>query len=145
MSKKRKKVVQIKINFTNRWLYTLIALGILVLAAVGVYAANTLLVPGTAPKVGHTTSQLSPPSGCSPGQLLQWNGTANGDGGWACVDGTSGGLYGICQQYSDPYSSGCSAQYPAYCSNNQCACPSNYLLNSTGIYSYQTWYTCYKI
>jgi hypothetical protein len=82
--KKGKRQINIKINFTNRWLYTLIAVGVLVIMGVGVYAASSLLTPGVAPNPGHPISQTSPPSSCSAGQVLQWNGTSNADGGWAC-------------------------------------------------------------
>lgn len=82
--KKRRKIT-VNINFSNRWLYTLIIIGIILVISVGVYAANFLLTPGTAPNPGHLISQTSPPSGCTAGQVLQWTGTANGDGGWTCA------------------------------------------------------------
>jgi hypothetical protein len=71
---------------SNRLAYTLIIIGILIIVAVGVYAANSLLTPGVAPNPGHTISQTAPPSACSAGQVLQWTGASNADGGWVCVD-----------------------------------------------------------
>jgi hypothetical protein len=76
-------------RLSNRLSYTLIAIGILVIISVGVYAANSLLTPGVSSNPGHPISQTSPPSGCAAGQVLQWTGTANADGGWACVTSSS--------------------------------------------------------
>lgn len=73
------------IHLSNRLSYTLITIVILIAAGIGVYAASSLLTPGTAPNPGHITSQTAPPSGCQAGQILQWSGTANADGGWTCL------------------------------------------------------------
>ena len=68
---KKRKGVTIKINFTNRWLYSLIAIGILVIISAGVYAwANSA-------GVGHSYNELQP---CSGTQILKMNGA----GAWAC-------------------------------------------------------------
>jgi hypothetical protein len=76
-----------KTNISKRVLYTLIAIGILAVAGIGVYA----LVPGTAPNPGHTIDQLVPPTGCGNGTFLKWN-TDNG-GFWSCgAASTSSGL-----------------------------------------------------
>ncbi len=73
--KKKKRGIEIKINFSRRWLYTLIVIGILALVSVGVYA-----VAG----VSHDLSELDLPS-CSNGQVLGMSG-----GSWGCVDVSSG-------------------------------------------------------
>lgn len=74
--KRKGRGLTIKINFTNRWLYTLIAIGILAAIAVGVYA----LAPGIAPNPGHTIADVAPPSPCSASQYLQFDGT-----NWKCA------------------------------------------------------------
>lgn len=73
--KKGAKKINIKINFTNRWLYTFIALGILIVVGISVYA----LTPGTVPNPGHDIQTISPPIGCSANQFLQFNGS-----NWVC-------------------------------------------------------------
>jgi len=77
--KKRGKGLSIKINLTNRWLYTLIAIGVLVIASVGIYA----LTPGIKPNPGHLASEMAPPSPCSSGQFLKFDGT-----NWVCGSDT---------------------------------------------------------
>jgi hypothetical protein len=67
---KKKGGLNVKINFSNRWLYTLIALGILVIISVGVYA----LQAGVKPNPGHDLSELGVPSGCTSGQFIYWDG-----------------------------------------------------------------------
>ena len=64
-----------KKNISKRVLYALIAIGILAVAGIGVYA----LVPGTAPNPGHTIDQLAPPSPCETGNSLKWTGSS-----WSC-------------------------------------------------------------
>jgi len=73
---KKRKGLTIKMNFSNRWLYTLIAIGILAIIGVGVYAYGTT-VPST---FGHSAGELAPPSPCISNQVLQWSGTA-----WTCI------------------------------------------------------------
>lgn len=63
------------IHFTNRWLYTFIALGILAVIGVGVYA-----VTYTSSGAGHPYTELST---CAEGQILRVVG-----GVWTCVDFT---------------------------------------------------------
>lgn len=67
-------------KFSNRTLYTLISVFILITVAVVVYAV--------APNPGHTVAELEIPSPCSSGQFLQYSGTA-----WVCgsVSAGSGG------------------------------------------------------
>jgi len=50
----KKRGLNIHINFTNRWLYTLIVLGILTIIAVGVYAAVSII----AIDPGHNSTQI---------------------------------------------------------------------------------------
>ncbi len=61
----------VTINLSSRSLYSLIAIILVVVLGVVVYAN----VAGTAPNPGHTTSQISPPAGCQANQVLTWNGT----------------------------------------------------------------------
>jgi len=84
MARKSKKpgVKKLQINLTNRWLYTLIIIGILAVTGIGVYA----LTPGVAPNPGHLISNVAPPSPCAAGQFLKFDGT-----NWACADVTAGG------------------------------------------------------
>ena len=63
-------------NLSNRAFYTLVTIGILVVLAAGIYA----LTPGVAPNPGHLITEVAPPSGCSSGQFLQFNGTT-----WNCA------------------------------------------------------------
>jgi len=55
-----KMVIKIQINLTNKWLYSLIALGILLVFGVGVYAYNVNYVasPGNASVMGHTLDEI---------------------------------------------------------------------------------------
>ena len=71
----KKRGLSIKINLTNRWLYTLIAIGILAIIGVGVYA----LTPGVAPNPGHLASDMAPPTPCAANQFLKFDGT-----NWVC-------------------------------------------------------------
>ena len=75
--KKRSKKISVNINFSNRWLYTLIFFGILVFTVIGITAYGGKA--GSPSIVGHTMNETAPPSPCSSGQYLQWTIT-----GWAC-------------------------------------------------------------
>ncbi len=77
--KKEKRGLHITINLTNRWLYTLITIGILAIVGVGVYAYTG------ASGVGHDLSEIEP---CTAGKILQTN---TGGNGWDCVNMPSGG------------------------------------------------------
>jgi len=81
--KKRGREINIKINLTNRWLYTLIAIGILAIIGVGVYA----LTPGVAPNPGHSANDMAPPSPCAANQFLKFDGT-----NWVCSKITSSSM-----------------------------------------------------
>ena len=71
----------VTINFTNKWLYSFIAVGVLILLGVGVYAFG-----GVQPNImGHSTNEIAPPTGCGMGQVLTWGGDS-----WDCVDMASG-------------------------------------------------------
>jgi hypothetical protein len=67
----KKRGMSIKINLSNRWLYTFIALGILATVLVGTYA----LTPGVKPNPGHLLNEIVPVTGCIAGQMLVWNGS----------------------------------------------------------------------
>jgi hypothetical protein len=69
---KKKRGLTIKINLSNRWLYFLITLGILMIVAVGVYAASY-----SSSGAGHPITEIST---CpSNGQILKMSG-----GVWTC-------------------------------------------------------------
>jgi hypothetical protein len=69
---------KIQINFSNRWLYTFIALGILLIGATGVYAW------ASSNGVGHTITELQP---CGANKILKMN--SAGDA-WTCGDDVAG-------------------------------------------------------
>jgi hypothetical protein len=85
MSKKRGKSIKININFSNRLLYTLILIGILIAIGVGVYAATSFPASGA----GHNLNELAQP--CDEGKILKVVG-----GAWTCGDDV-----GITQAYAD--------------------------------------------
>jgi hypothetical protein len=60
---KKGKRVNIKIRFSNRWLYTFIAFGILILAGIGVYAASY-----SNSNTGHPYTEITT---CAEGQFLK--------------------------------------------------------------------------
>ncbi len=78
MSKRGLKI-NVKINLTNRWLYTLIAIGILTVISVGVYASTFV---NSATNTGHDLSEIQ---SCAEGQIMQTSG-----GSWSCVNMPSG-------------------------------------------------------
>jgi hypothetical protein len=52
---KKGKQIHIHINFSNRWLYTFIIFGILIVAGIGVYAYGT----GSPTTSGHTGNEIA--------------------------------------------------------------------------------------
>jgi len=76
---KKRKGVTVKINFTNRWLYTLIILGVLIAVGVGVYAATY-----SSSGAGHPYTEIST---CAADQILKMN-SAGTD--WTCANPSSG-------------------------------------------------------
>ncbi len=74
---KNKRGKKLQIVFSNRWLYTFILLGLLIIVAVGVSALT--LTAGIKPYIGHTINETAPPAECSENQYLQWTGTD-----WVC-------------------------------------------------------------
>lgn len=77
MKKKRGKNITIKISFSNRWLYTLIIIGILAIIGVGIYAFGTS-DPST---FGHSINEIQR---CAEGEALKTSG-----GVWTCVPSAS--------------------------------------------------------
>jgi len=63
--------MKVIINISNRWLYTIIAIGVLAIISVGVYA---YVGPN---EIGHDLEDIEP---CSNGEILQTSG-----GAWSCV------------------------------------------------------------
>ena len=71
----KKRGLQIKINLTNRWLYALITIGILMVVGVGVYAYGT-----SNPSIfGHSVNEVGFPTDCQVGEFLKWDGNS-----WIC-------------------------------------------------------------
>ncbi len=79
MVKRGKTVIQI--NLSNRLLYTIIAIGVLLIAGVGVYAWSD---PTTG--VGHSLDELEPCA--TEGDVLQ----INSAGDWECAAASSGSI-----------------------------------------------------
>jgi hypothetical protein len=77
VNKKRKDII---IKFSNRWIYTLIVIGILAILGVGVFALGSVSNPG------HAISELQT---CEEGETLQVV-----DGEWDCVSGGGENLEG---------------------------------------------------
>jgi hypothetical protein len=121
---KKKRSLNIKIHLTNRWLYTFIFLGILLLIGVGVYASL-----GTTPNPGHPVSELQ---SCSDGEILQMV-----SGAWACADvDLTGGISSCSLQTT----SATASRVLNSASNEQeviVGCPGYYTLTacSGGVYS----------
>jgi len=111
----RGKQINIHINFSNRWLYTFIIFGILIVAGVSVYAAQQSAAGGT-----HSYAELGLPS-CSDGQVLKWS-----SGAWACgTDVDTVLTKTVVQSYSaeidkDSWQAQ-SSSYPLYKQNSKCA------------------------
>lgn len=72
---KKKKGIEIKINFSEKWFYTLIVIGVLAIVGIGVYAYGTS-EPST---FGHSLGEIAT---CNEGETLQVVG-----GEWTCVNG----------------------------------------------------------
>ena len=70
----KKRELTIKINLTNRWLYTLIAIGILAIIGVGVYAYNSGLSPSV---MGHSAEELDLSRGVNGNAVFNGPVTAN--------------------------------------------------------------------
>jgi len=83
MANKKKNNSFLNKKISNRLSYTIISVFALILIATVVYA----LIPGIAPNPGHTLADVAPPSPCSVGQFLKFDGTV-----WVCdtVSGVSG-------------------------------------------------------
>ncbi len=106
---KKKEGITIKINLSNRWLYTFILLGILIAVGVGVYA----LTPGVKPNPGHLLNETAPPSPCTANQFLKWDGS-----NWICSTASCSVSLTSCQNV---YGEG-----GGICSNNQVSAGSGY-------------------
>jgi hypothetical protein len=128
-----KKKRGIQINLSNRWLYTFIALGILVVISVGVYA----LQAGVKPNPGHLISEMAPPSSCTANQVLQFDGTD-----WSCIDaGHSCDISETCSQLCTGTNCVTNLKYQAlYTSNNLCGGGTGMTFSNTC--SYSTTKTC---
>lgn len=134
--KKGIRKVNIKINFTNRWLYTFIAVGILALIGVGVYAF------GAMPNPGHAISQLQTCD--SNGQTLVMQ-----NGQWICGTPTAAETdptvpYRFGGTYKVNYGNGACGSANPY--TGACSCPGGYSSQPLVSDSYERWslYVCYK-
>lgn len=150
---KKKRGIEIKIQLSNRWIYTLIVIGVLAIVGVGVYA---FVGPSG---VGHELNEIKP---CAEGEILQTNADETAwecvnmpneiepcgegetlqvvDGEWSCVEipKAIGGLYGWCSTCPGE------THYPAFCGGYSCLCATGYTkraLSPAGTSPY----TCVKI
>jgi len=86
MTKKRGRQINIKINLTNRWLYTLIAIGILAIISVGVYAIDTS-------QAWHPTDQIEGLGTLATKDSVSWTEISNRPAGLDDGDDVGGGLW----------------------------------------------------
>lgn len=85
----KKRGITLKINLTNRWLYTLIVIGILTIIGVSVYATTdtskgwhpSSQIEGLGSLATKNSVDLSDIQACDPGEILQVSG-----GSWGCVE-----------------------------------------------------------
>jgi hypothetical protein len=134
---KRGKQIHIHLNFSNRWLYTFIFLGIIFLIGASVYAYNT----GSPTTSGHTWNEIAGiPAGFADGV----------DNAGSFTE-TPNGLYGWCYTYNGwcnyKGSTGYRAYPPMYCTSSYsgtCYCASGYEKVMVGSYSSAVFYACYK-
>jgi hypothetical protein len=76
-----------KIKLSNKVFYTLVAIIVIVLLAVGINA----LIPGVVPNPGHDIQTISPPNPCNSGEYIRFLG-----GSWDCEPITSiGDITGV--------------------------------------------------
>jgi len=86
----KRKGLTIKINLTNRWLYTFILIGILAVVGVGVYAATY-----SASGAGHNANEID----FSSGEIASVGTIRDASGGWIRTYGDTG-------WYSETYGGG---------------------------------------
>ncbi|MCW8966538.1 MAG: hypothetical protein OQK82_07625 [Candidatus Pacearchaeota archaeon] len=72
--------MKVKINISNRAIYSLIILTITIFLGIGVYAYNSGFNPST---MGHSLDEIGIPTNCLADQTLKWNGNK-----WSCSDET---------------------------------------------------------
>ena len=113
---KKGKGVAINIHLTNRWLYFLITLGILIVVSTGIYAANLIQTYNSngnfnIPNPGHSINDSAPPNPCPSNEYLQFNGTGNSQ--WNCASGGKMTLF--------PYTQSCTntAACTVFCPTGQ--------------------------
>lgn len=83
MQKKEREMFK---SISNKFAYTIIALCIVILLAIGVYAYGT-----NNPSVfGHSIGELAPPTSCTANQVLTWTGSA-----WSCTTPSSASSIGV--------------------------------------------------
>ena len=106
-----KKIV---INLSNRWLYTFILIGIIILLGIIVYA----LAPGSSGNPGHNIQDVGPPATCADGQVLQFINSTNN---WGCVDDTDTrcDTSGTCSQVC--IGADCQSSWPDVVTTDYCA------------------------
>jgi hypothetical protein len=138
---KKRKGVMIKIHLTNRWLYTLIAIGILALVGVGVYAYGT----SSPLAFGHSSGEIDFSSGITTTNITTNKICLSGScqTSWPSASKTFA-IYNVTSSYCGSglsVSSGCKT---ALCKTVQGNCA--YYIPGTSfcqIYSYTyTYYTC---
>ena len=83
MGSKKRKGINFNINITNRWLYAIVALIILLVLVIGVIAYNT----NNPINFGHTMGELTGITcNAAAGQVLYWTGSS-----WTCATVTVSG------------------------------------------------------
>ncbi len=82
-------MVKININMSNRAIYTVLALVIVVLAGVSVYALSL----GGEGDPGHNIQDVGPPTTCPDGSYLKFISVASG---WGCETPAGGSDWGLC-------------------------------------------------
>ena len=146
--KRGKNNFTIKINFSNRVLYTLIAITILIVAGIGVYAYGT----GSPTTSGHTGNEIAVDStlcsaitGHSCGYDVDTDTDTNT---WGPA---STGLYGWAMTYNGWCNYKGSTTWrtysPMYCTSTYSGtpeCPSGYLKVMVGSSGSSYYYSCYK-
>lgn len=72
--------MKVEINISNRVAYSILAVLIVILIGISVYAATVIPTVDTKPNPGHSVAELGIPAGCNSNSLLYWNGTT-----WTCI------------------------------------------------------------
>ena len=153
MANKSKKIM------TNRWLYSLIAFGVLLALGIGVYAYQANMQEGDPPVMGHSAGEINVDISGTTKTLQK---AIDDEDFKTEMEHVSGGFYGYCEQgYSNSHCG--NPRDPAFCQNKQtnnpcqgydsnycvCRCPSGYTIYTIGGIEHAQGgdvfrYSCYK-